>query len=483
MTWLDRPLDGSKLPLGPVTILAHASDADGVASFEFFVDNDPLATAPAAGDRLGEGTVGWTPTEPGTYTIRARAIDTQGNPGSEATSVVTVGELPAPSPTPSPRPEESELLFFVEPEVVPAGGCAVLWWEIDPPAEALLDGVGVPPTGEREVCPEGTTTYELLVPERDQMRTVTLHVEPPPEAELAIFFAVEPDAIPQGECAILLWEVGAPEEWPVLVDGQEVPHAGEQEVCPQNTTTYELLVETPGGPEARTVTLHVEAAPEPTTTPTSLPTPTTPPGCPGPPAISSLTANPSTITAGGSTTLNWGPVTNGNSDVLVRSVVIEPGLGEVGSPGSRVVSPGSTTTYRMTATGCGGTATQQVTIIVNPGPPPAFAADVAITDLYPETLYGPVWVRVTNHGPGTLTNVTVQLSCQWTQTIEGRPLGSGQMGPMPLPISSLSPGQTTEFNTDISLDLHQYQYDMTCTIQVPFNDPTPGNNSYSEKFT
>jgi hypothetical protein len=182
MIWLDRPLDGSKHPLGPITILAHASDADGVASFEFFIDQDPLATTPADGGRLGEATVGWTPTQAGTYTVRASAVDSAGNAGSEATSVVTVGEITEASPTlPAEPVEEGEVVFIVAPEVIPPGGCAALHWEVHPPAEALLDGEGVPATGEREVCPEATTTYELLVPERDQVRTVTLHVEAPPE--------------------------------------------------------------------------------------------------------------------------------------------------------------------------------------------------------------------------------------------------------------------------------------------------------------
>jgi hypothetical protein len=196
--------------------------------------------------------------------------------------------------------------------------------------------------------------------------------------------------------------------------------------------------------------------------------------------ISSFTASPSTITAGQSSTISWGAVTNGNSDVLVGSVVINPGLGEVGSPGSRIVSPGSTTTYTLVATGCGGTAQQQVTVTVNPA---VFSADLAITDLYPETNYGPVWVRITNHGPGTVNNLNVQLSCQWNErdAIEGTST-PGQMGPLSIPIGSLSPGQTQAFNTDIAVDLHQYGYDMTCSIQVPFNDPNPANNTYSESF-
>jgi hypothetical protein len=491
MVWLDRPLDGSHLPLAPVTILAHASDSDGVASFEFFIDDDPLATAPAAGGRLGDATVAWTPTEPGTYTVSARATDGAGNVGSEAASVVTVGEVLTPSPTVPPEGQEGGIDFLVVPELIAPGGCAILHWEVYPPAEALLDGEVVPPGGEREVCPEQTTNYELLVPEREQARTVTVHVEAAPQ-EVGIFFAVDPDAIPQGGCATLIWEVGAPEEWATLVEGSQVPHVGEQEVCPTTTTTYELLVETPDGPQTRTVTLHVESSQEPTiqpeptqpavpTTAPPGPTPTEPAGCPGAPVISYFRANPSTITAGQSSTLEWGAVTNGNSDVLVGSVVINPGLGEVGSPGSRVVSPGSTTTYTLVATGCGGTAQQQVTVTVNPAPS---GTDLALTDLYAGSLHGPLWVRVTNRGPGSVSNVTIQISCQWTRKdlIEGNET-TEQRGPIPIPIGSLAPGQTQAFNTDILVELPGYEYHMSCTIQVPFNDPNPGNNTYSETLS
>jgi hypothetical protein len=490
MAWLDQPLDGSRLPLAPVTILAHAADADGVASFEFFIDQDPLATAPAGGGRLGQATVGWTPADPGTYTVRARAIDSAGNAGSEATSVVTIGRLFEPSPTSAPGREEGEISFFVEPEVIPAGGCAVLRWEVYPPAGALLDGEEVPPTGEREVCPEETTGYQLLVPEREQERTVTLHVEGPGEAELGMFLAVDPDVIPQGQCAMLIWEVGAPDEWGVLLDGSEVSHFGESEVCPPGTTSYELLVETPDGPQVRTVTLHVEGGTEPTapsqptSTPATVPSPTAPPGCPGAPVISYFRANPSTINAGGTSTLEWGRVTNGNSDVLVRSVVIQPGLGEVGSPGQRPVNPQTTTVYTLIATGCGGERRQEVTVVVSQAPPPSPSGiDLAITDLYAQSLYGPLWARITNHGPGTVNNATIQISCQLDRFISGRPLGSIPMGPISIPIGNLSPGQTQAFNTDIPLELPGYEYDITCTIQVPFNDPNAGNNTHSETLT
>ncbi len=100
-TWLDRPLDGATIPVGPVTIQAHASDAGGVAGFKFFVDDDLLVTVPADGGRLAEATAAWNPTAPGTYVVRARATDPQGNVGPDAFSSVTVGQPSPASLTPT----------------------------------------------------------------------------------------------------------------------------------------------------------------------------------------------------------------------------------------------------------------------------------------------------------------------------------------------------------------------------------------------
>jgi hypothetical protein len=453
-TWLDKPLDGAKLPLGPAEIMAHASDSDGVTSFDFFVDNTLLARvraeasapvrvystgysgAPGTGGYLASATVGWNPTTPGVYTVLAVATDTKGNVGSDATSVVMVGEVRTPSASPSAPPEaapsepsgEVQIEFTADRTTLMAGECAFLLWTVHGGEAVFLQGEPVELSGEREVCPDQTTTYTLAV-------YVGLGPPSPPVAEQEL----------------------------VIVVGE-----------PQATTPPP----THAAPTATAVPpTSTSAPPQPTTSP---PTPTSPPGCPGSPVISSFTANPSTITAGQSTTLSWGAVTNGNTSQLVGSVVINPGLGEVGSPGSRAVSPQTTTTYTLVATGCGGTAQQQVTVTVNPA---VFSADLAITDLYPETLYGPIWVRITNRGgPGTVYD-TVQLSCQWNEkdAIEGTST-PGQMGPMPIPISNLGPNQTQAFNTDISINLHSYTYDMTCSMQVPFNDPNTGNNSYSESF-
>ncbi|HUV72798.1 MAG TPA: hypothetical protein VMW79_00690, partial [Anaerolineae bacterium] len=185
---------------------------------------------------------------------------------------------------------EPEIQFWASEEVVPRGGCTLVHWEVSGAEDypIFLDGKEVPPSGAEEVCLEEPTTFELVVGMpggsiRETMRIEVEGSEPPPEeappeepppagGPESIFLIVDPDTIPQGGCAMLHWEVQPP-EFPTFLNGREVPPVGESEECPEGTVTYELLVEGPGGPQARSVTLHVEggAPPEPTPKPPAAP--------------------------------------------------------------------------------------------------------------------------------------------------------------------------------------------------------------------
>lgn len=79
--------------------------------------------------------------------------------------------------------------------------------------------------------------------------------------------------------------------------------------------------------------------------------------------INSFTAEPSTIVRGESSTLRWS-VSN------ATEVTIDNGIGTVPATGSRQVSPGQNTTYRMTAKGPGGDAISAVTVAITTPPPP-----------------------------------------------------------------------------------------------------------------
>ncbi len=95
--------------------------------------------------------------------------------------------------------------------------------------------------------------------------------------------------------------------------------------------------------------------------------PAPPPPPPPPPAArptATLSANPTSIERGQSSTLTW-------STTNATDVSIEPGIGSVQASGSRSVRPTESTTYRLTAKGAGGTegASARVTVTAPPLPP------------------------------------------------------------------------------------------------------------------
>lgn len=98
------------------------------------------------------------------------------------------------------------------------------------------------------------------------------------------------------------------------------------------------------------------------TTPTA-PTPAPPPPEVKPaPAVRFFSVEPSSITAGQSATIRWA--------VEPGATVTITGMGTLPAEGSRSVSPTSTTTYRLSAVGPGGTTERSVTLNVSPAPPP-----------------------------------------------------------------------------------------------------------------
>jgi hypothetical protein len=85
--------------------------------------------------------------------------------------------------------------------------------------------------------------------------------------------------------------------------------------------------------------------------------------CPGTPTIETFGVSPDTIILDESATLSWGFVQNADR------VEIDGGIGGVATPGSLQVQPARTTTYRLTATGCGGTLAREATVRVQVNAP------------------------------------------------------------------------------------------------------------------
>ena len=107
--------------------------------------------------------------------------------------------------------------------------------------------------------------------------------------------------------------------------------------------------------------------------------------CAPPPTVT-LSANPTTVSAGGSSTLTW------NSTNASACVASGAWSGSQPTSGSQSVTPGGTTAYSLTCSGTGGSASQSVTISVSgsQAPPAVYLAAFPQT-VSPGTAVGLGW--------------------------------------------------------------------------------------------
>jgi len=125
--------------------------------------------------------------------------------------------------------------------------------------------------------------------------------------------------------------------------------SGTISVSPAQTTTYTITATGPKGSNTASVTVYVV---EP-----SLP-----------PSVN-ISAVPMQVGPDSIVTLTWNAV---NAD----SCIIEPGIGAIGMSGSIKISPNETTSYTITASNFGGSATASVNVtVVYPAPVATISAD------------------------------------------------------------------------------------------------------------
>lgn len=156
----------------------------------------------------------------------------------------------------------------------------------------------------------------------------------PPAAKPGLTLTANPTSIAAGQSAQLTWaSLGATSLTSSTFGAKDIN--GSVAVSPTQTTTYTITVTGPGGSTTAQATVTV------------LPAPTI-----------TLTANPTTITAGQSTTLTWSST---GATSLTSS-----NFGAKDINGTVAVTPAQTTTYTITVQGAGGSTTGQATVTVNP---------------------------------------------------------------------------------------------------------------------
>jgi hypothetical protein len=125
--WIDRPLDGTIVPLAPLILQAHAVDADGITKIEFLVADSLISSVSTGGARMEEASIEWTPPEPGVYTIDVRAKNNQGKTNGDTPARVQITVSGDTStPTPAPASGQCTVETLVAPLLLsPADGTAV----------------------------------------------------------------------------------------------------------------------------------------------------------------------------------------------------------------------------------------------------------------------------------------------------------------------------------------------------------------------
>jgi len=263
-----------------------------------------------------------SPTATTTYTLTVT-----NSVGTAVTMTATVTVVSAPAIT----------SFAANPTTITAGGSSSLTAVFTGGAGVITPGNLAATTGTPvSVSPTVTTTYTLTVTNSvgtTVTMTATVTVDPAPTITS---FTANPATITTGQSANLtgVFANGTG----IITPGNLPATSGTAvSVSPTATTTYTLTVTNPNGTAVtQTATVTVNAAP---------------------PSITSFTANPATIAAGGSSNLT-AVFTGGTGEITPGNLPATSG-----TPVS--VSPAATTIYTLTVTPASGTpVTQTVTVTV-----------------------------------------------------------------------------------------------------------------------
>ncbi|HJW08335.1 MAG TPA: putative Ig domain-containing protein [Holophagaceae bacterium] len=284
-------------------------------------------------------------TAPGTPTTAHVVATSQADLGKSATATVTVVAAPAITG------------FTASPGTIASGSSSTLTATFSGGTASVDHGVGVVNSGAGVlVSPAATTTYTLTVTNTAGTAvtaTATVTVQSPPSITS---FAAAPATITSGSSAILNWTVTGATSLSLDNGIGDVSGATSHPVTPGATTTYTLTATNAFGSVNATATVTVVP----------------------PPAITSFSANPTSVVSGATTQLS-ATFSGGTGVVTPGNLAITSGTPITSNPIA------TTTTFTLTVTNPAGTSTTQTTTVslILPPPPPAGASaapgDSAVT--------------------------------------------------------------------------------------------------------
>ena len=306
----------------------------GNSTLSWSVPGADSVTIAGVGTFTASGSVSVSPSSSTTYTLTS----------SGAGSCAAIQLQTTVNVTPCPTVAGSS--FTASPTSIVLGASSTLTWSVPAATSVTISGVAgtFGSSGSVSVSPTSTTTYTLTSTGAGACASiqlqVTVAVTPCPTIAGSSFSAA-PSSIVPGGSSTLSWNV--PDATSVTISGiaGTFGASGSVSVSPSATTTYTLTATGAGTCAAIQLQATVNVMPCPTV------------------AGSTFAASPSSIAPGDSSTLSW-------NVPAATSVTISGVPGTFGSSGSVAVSPASTTTYTLTATGAGtcSSITMQATVSV-----------------------------------------------------------------------------------------------------------------------
>ncbi len=266
--------------------------------------------------------------------ITATATNSYGNTASHTIRVAYNSQCSLPLVT-----------FGAQPGTIQKGESANLTWTTTYANSVTIDnGIGaVPLSGSTAISPTQTTTYTLSATgpggTTTSLATVNVTTHTP-----TVAINAEPSSIYIGSSSTLTWTSTNATSATIDNGIGMVPVNSSLTVSPSETTTYTITVVGAYGTATASTTVTVSPPPPPTV---------------------NIGANPAIIETGQSSILTW-------SSTNATNATIDNGIGIVPVNGSITSHPSQTTTYTITVTGLGGTATASTIVtVVNPNVPKA----------------------------------------------------------------------------------------------------------------
>ncbi len=342
--YLYRHSPGSGTTVPTVTLSANPTSVPSGATTTLNWSSTDASGCTASGGWSGTRATSGTETSPAltantTFTLTC----TNGQGGSTSRSVTVTVASATPPPT---------VNFSASPVSVAVGGSSTLSWTTTNATSCTGSGAWSGnksvPNGSQSVGPLNVAaTYNLscMGPGGTTQRSVTVSILPAP----TISFSANPTSVTAGGRSTLTWSsqnstgCTASGAWA----GNKAASGSEQSPVINATSTFNLTCTGAGGSAGQSVTVTVNASPPP-------PAPTI-----------SLSANPTSVTAGGRSTLTWN---SQNATTCTASGAWTGTKPVSGSEQSPVIN--ATATFNLNCTGAGGSTGRSVTVTVNASPPP-----------------------------------------------------------------------------------------------------------------